>query len=289
MRKLAYSTPETRFPHDIPTTDGRNQYVLGRLERVINKLLGRPANVPTSILASVLNDLKVAVENVLPPGQLVTHALVTSPDSMRLTAEEVGDVLDYLQIKNTITEPDELYSSSAAFVGYGHGLCNSYSRPYTCATEEIYDLPFERVLVVDLTDTALRMTIKGMQSFASSGADSALIDPELGFVNGTSEGETQTLFAKIGARLRHFVQEYRTKITMILLTGTQVSDERFKETLRDALAELVAPQAMLQASFGVPNTELDQIFANAKGAAEVSKRRLEGPVRCVWWASCKLP
>lgn len=106
MKQLAYTTPDSRFPHDIPTTDGKVYYMIKRLQRIINKLLGRPANSQTSIIAAMVDELKTAVESA--SGERVTHALVTSPDSIRLTTEEVGDALDYLKIQNVMKDPDEL-------------------------------------------------------------------------------------------------------------------------------------------------------------------------------------
>ena len=142
-------------------------------------------------------------------------------------------------------------------------------------------------MIVDFSEAALSMTIKGMKSYKRYGADAALIDPELGFVDGTSDDEVQKLFAKIGARMRRFVQG---KVAMILLTGTRVSEGRFKATLKDALGGLVAPQALIgpgSPSFEGESADLDLVFATAKGAAEVAKRRLEGPVRCKWSEKCE--
>lgn len=143
------------------------------------------------------------------------------------------------------------------------------------------DLPFEEVLVIDFTDAALRMTIKGMEPFTNSGASATFIDPDLGFE------DSQSFFAKVEAQMRRFVQAYRSEITMILLTGTRANDERFKQALRDALADLVSLQAMLRNLFH-DHAEPMHVFATARGAAEVAKRRLEGPVRCTW-RNCKIP
>jgi hypothetical protein len=100
MKQLSSTTPETRFPRDIPTTIGRVQYVLNHLRRIINKFFGRPANRKTAILAGMLAQLKASVESALPSITPVTHAVMTSPDGMVLTDEEMDDVLDCLPIKD---------------------------------------------------------------------------------------------------------------------------------------------------------------------------------------------
>jgi hypothetical protein len=179
LKKLSYTTLQTRFPDDIQTTHGKVQYVLGRLQRISNKLVGVPANDQTAVFADMLKGLKIAVEDELPHKFRATHAVVTSPDSIRLTAEEIGDVLDFLHITNLMAEPDELYSASASYAGLSNGLCKTYSDPYTCAEEEHFNLPFERLLVVDFTDAALCVTLKGMRSYTSTGADAAFIDSDM--------------------------------------------------------------------------------------------------------------
>jgi hypothetical protein len=182
-----------------------------------------------------------------------------------------------------MAEPNELFAASAAYAGLGNGLYNFlYTEPYTCAHEKS-QLPFERVLLVDFSDAALGLTSKGMQSFKRLGNDAAaLIDTELRYVDGRSGDEAEKLFAKIGARIRRFVRDCGREVTMVLLTGTRVSETRFKETLIDALGELVAPQVKVE-----HGSDGDMVFATEKGAAEVAKRRLEGPMRCIWGEDCR--
>jgi hypothetical protein len=290
MRELSSTTRETRFPHNIPTTAGKLQYVLDHLRRFANKFFGRPANRKTAILAEMLAQLKASVESVLPSTTTVTHAIVTSPDSMRLTDWEMDDVLDYLHIKNLIKAPDSLYSISAAFAGTGHGLCKEYTKLYRCEAEDHLEFRNEDVLNVDFSDQALVMTTKGMQTYKSIGGGNADVDTELGYVEGLDDEETKELFEKIGKKMRNFVQRQRRKVTMILLTGTRVGEHRFKETLRDALEDLVATQAMRaidRSSSEDVTVDVYTVFATAKGAAEVAKRRLEAPVRCLWREDCE--
>ena len=148
----------------------------------MSKLLGRPANAQTATIAGMLAQLQKSIQEALASEvRVVTDAVVSSPESIYLTSEEVSDALDYLGIENLVTEPDELFATSAAYAGLGNGLCKSYTEPYTCAYEEP-QLRFERVLFVDFSDAALSLTIKGMQSFKRLRTDATLIDTELGYV-----------------------------------------------------------------------------------------------------------
>jgi len=145
------------------------------------------------------------LEEALPSGMCATHTIVASLSSMRLTAEEVGDVLNYLQIANLMTEPEELYSASSTYARLGNGLCKSYTQPYICAREEEFELPYERVVVVNFSETALSMTIKGMKCSKTLGVDVTFISPELGYVERKSDKEVQKLFEEIKVRMGRFV------------------------------------------------------------------------------------
>lgn len=109
MKQLSSTTPKTRFPDDIPTAVEKIQYILNHISRFINKMLHRPANRKTRILAEMVANLKESVESAIMPFRPITHAVVTSPDGMDLTEWELNDVLDYLHIKNLMGAPDDLY------------------------------------------------------------------------------------------------------------------------------------------------------------------------------------
>lgn len=290
MKQLSSTTRETRFPHNLPTTAGKAQYVLDHLQRFLNKFFGRPANRKTVILAEMLAQLRAFIESALPSITPVTHAIITSPDGMCLTDWEMNDVLDYLRIENLMEGPDSLYSISAAHAGTGHGLCKEYTKLYRCEAEDHLGFPYKNVLNVDFSDQALRMTIKGMRTYKAFGGGEAVVDTDLGYVEGLDDEEMEELFVGIGGKMRSFVQSQRRKITMILLTGTRVGEHRFKKTLRDALENLVATQAMeeIDRSFSKDvGVDVHTVFATAKGAAEVAKRRMEAPVRCLWREDCE--
>lgn len=144
------------------------------------------------------------------------------------------------------------------------------------------------MLNVDFSDQALRMMIKMMSTYKFGGGP-AIIDTKLAYIEELNDNAKNELFQEIREEMREFVQNQTHKITMILLTGTRVGDRRFKETLRDALGDLVATEALTEIDESLARDDSNhmyEIFATAKGAAEVAKRRLEAPVRCRWREDC---
>ncbi|KAH8725401.1 hypothetical protein GQ44DRAFT_772074 [Phaeosphaeriaceae sp. PMI808] len=176
MKQLYSTARETRFPHNIPTSAGKVQYVLDHLWRFIDKFFGRPANRKTAILTEMLAQLKASVESALSSITTVTHAIVISPDGMYLTDWEMDDVLNYLHINDLMEAPDSIYSISAAYEGTGHGLCKEYTKLYQCEAEDHLDFPNEDVLNVDFSDQALRMTTKGVQTYKAFGPDEVSLE-----------------------------------------------------------------------------------------------------------------
>jgi len=92
----------------------------------------------------------------------VIAAVLSSPDRIALTDEELGDVFDYLKLENLNVEPRtlyQLYATSAAYAGYGKGLCRTYIDAYACESEES-ELPTQRVLHLDLNSETLSGTLR---------------------------------------------------------------------------------------------------------------------------------
>lgn len=84
--------------------------------------------------------LKVEIEAALGDGQKVTAAVLSAPDRIKLTNEELIDVFDYLGLRNLMAEPDaleDLYATSSAYAGFGMGLCEQYTQPLRLQTRRI--------------------------------------------------------------------------------------------------------------------------------------------------------
>lgn len=247
--------------------------------------------------------LKIETEATLGDGQKVTAAVLSSPDRIRLTDEEISDVFDYVRIRNLMAEPDtldDLYATSSAYAGFGMGLCEQYTDPYACEREESH-FPTQRLLHLDFAPDSLSGTIKSLKSARDGSVEEAFIDPALGLgrLDGLNQkldlelGEERACWTAVTNRIRTLVRSFKHQITQLILTGTSASDPRFKAAVKDALRDLVAESTLKildaerkDGKEGKGETP-DLVFATAKGAAEFAKRRQEGPVRCVEGEECK--
>ncbi|KAI4189635.1 MAG: hypothetical protein LQ346_005077 [Caloplaca aetnensis] len=294
MQRLA-TGPQHRVPHDIPSNWDKLRYLKRRTQRLLNRAIGRPATPETAILASMVAKLKTQIEHSL--GEKVTTAVLSSPDRICLTEEEVSDVLDYLKIKNLMSIPDDLedlYATSAAFAGYGFGLCRQYTDPYACEREE-QRFPPQRLLHIDFTIHSLSGTIKSLNSARNGFADKTFISIDLGLGKLETSPEEEMYWTAVRDWIRLLVQSYKPRITQLMLTGSAAGDGRFREAVRDALYDLVSTTALDGLHPGntdvgahdAERTAEDFLYATAKGAAEFAKRRQEGPVRCAESEACK--
>ena len=271
----------------------------------MNKLCGRPATSETAVLAAMVSALYNKTQTWLGEEQPLTAAVLSSPNRVHLTDEEINDVFDYLKLKNLMAEPDsleDLYATSAAYAGYGRGLCNTYTDVDTCEREELR-FPFQRLLHIDFNRESLSGTIKSLQSARDGLVAAAFIDPDLGHGREevqlaiAPESDGKLYWAMVSARIRELVLSFKPSITDLLLTGTSATNGHFKAALRHALHDIVA-EGVLAILDGSSDGNEDNVieadewkaifeFATAQGAAEVAKRRQEGPVRCAQSDECK--
>lgn len=125
--------------------------------------------------------LKTATGSWLRGGN-VAAAVLSSPDQLKLTAEEIPDVFDYLGVRNLMAEPDtleDLYAISAAYAALGMVLCGHYTDPYACEREE-YRFPTQRLLLLDFTPESLSGTMMSLKSAKDGSAEETFIDLDLG-------------------------------------------------------------------------------------------------------------
>lgn len=112
----------------------------------------------------------------------MTRAVPSSPDRIHLTDEEISNVFDFLKTTNLMGIPNDLenlYATSAAFAGFGFGLCHDYTDPYACEREEQH-FPPQRLLHIDSTPDSLTGTIKSLNRARDGSADRTFTDINLG-------------------------------------------------------------------------------------------------------------
>lgn len=102
MQRLA-TDPRDRVRHDIPLSLDTRPYSIQRTQRIKNKAIGRLVNPGTALLADVVANLKVQVEDELGQGEKVIAAMLRSTDRIRLTGDQITDVLHHLEIENLVT------------------------------------------------------------------------------------------------------------------------------------------------------------------------------------------
>lgn len=269
-------------------------------QRRLNKLLGRPATPETAILASMVTKLQDVTEQWL-KGEPVTAAVITSPERIRLTDRELDDVCYHSKLKNLMAIPDsfeDLHATSAAYAGYGRGLCAHYTDAYECEYEA-WVFPYHFLLHIDFSRDSLSGTIKGLKTAMDGSLRESFIAPDLGLaqeegqVTSTSDIHDSPYWTMVSSRIHELVVSFKLPVTDLLLTGESAGNPQFQAVLRDTLHDIIAPDALAMfAEIGEESTSPEDQkytfeFATARGAAEVAKRRQEGPIRCRQTDECK--
>ena len=237
----------------------------------------------------MLSRLKIQVESVLKDGRKVTAAVLSSPDLVSLSGDEITDAFDYLSITNLMAKPDtleDLYASSAAYAGLGMGLCDHYTDPYICEQEDNQIYPSTRLLHLDFSPESLCVTVRWIKSAKEGKVDKSIVDYDLGL--GRSYILKNLYWDAVRSRIRKVVQSFGVRITQVILTGSSASDQRFKAVVREALKDWTTIGAFdMMEQQGLDGEPSMLLYATARGAAEFAKRRLEGPVRCKETERCK--
>ena len=307
MRQLA-SGPINRIPDHFSSNWEKLRYLKSRASRLANKLTGRSASPETAILAMMVSKLVNATDTWLESEHAVIAAVLSSPDRIKLTDEELGDVLDYLKLQNLMDNTRsiyQLYATSATYAGYGKGLCRTYIDAYACEREES-ELPDQRVLHLDLNSETLSGTLKTLRSAYDGSVDASFVDPGLGFgheegmlvMAGEVDDAREQYWTAVSDRVRELVKSlqrvYPPHVTELLLSGPYAANERFHDAIRAAFRDLGVDERV-RTSLGrrdeiIEDQEEERsffCFATARGAAEIAKRRQEGPVQCAQSDECR--
>lgn len=261
------------------------------LKRYLNKLLLRPADSRFSPLADMANQLRKEVEKYL--GKSITSAAISSPDRVRLTRVELGDIFDYIWMEDLVKDKgnpmfSELYSMSAALAGYGQGLCANYTNSYQCYREEEF-APAPWTLQLDFSNHSLSGATGGMNTARRSSGYMTFANTALGFSHQSRElkDADNEYWKQVGSQVREFSGTIPPE--SLLLTGEYASDPRFIRAVKNALSHLTRTPALRS----LDRTEITEgeakhfLFATSMGAAELAKRRQEGMARCMLRPDCR--
>ncbi|KAI0151622.1 hypothetical protein GGR57DRAFT_513938 [Xylariaceae sp. FL1272] len=249
--------------HDIST---RNAFFLYKIRCWIRKLFFLPSTPEVGILADM-------------------GAAVSSPDRVRLTVYEIGDILDYLWMDDLLSERkktvfNQLFGLPAAYAGYKQSLCESYTDAYQCYREE-YRFLRRWVLQLDFSRHGLTGAIEAMGISRTGWADADLVD----LTPGENDRPREDTLAEreywhaVETRIRAFV-EANHKPEVLYLTGESADAPRFLEAVRNALGDTISPTVLESLGDAAMMTNRDFTFVTSMGAAEFAKRIQEGMARC---------
>jgi len=229
--------------------------------------MGMPASQDVGFLTKVLSDLLARVEEYL--GEPVHSAGVTTPHLVALYQEDLQDAFEHvgLSFLKFPVRYDILYETSAAYAGYGYGLCSDYTDPAACRNVQ-QDMGSEVVMAVLYTRTALTI------SFSITKSAYYLYEPDNRHLSDFTLGyDARTLWAIEGEywnevewNLEKLMQEnpYYKRPAKVLLMGDCVQDEEFIRRLEGALSRQMADMPDISSQ--------DSLFVAAMGAAELAKR-----------------
>ena len=209
-----------------------------QLRRKARKAVGLPASQDVGILARLLGDLRSQVEQSI--GERVEAAGVTTLNLIALYEEDLRDAFEYLNLRY-LAFPLRYgisHETSAAYAGYGYGLCSSYLDETTCKEEQT-NMPSEVVMAVLYTTNVLTVSLSVVKSayYLYEPRTRYLLDFSLGYddraIASDEDEYWNALRVKLGEILR--VNPYFERPAKVLLMGDCVKMGRFQDALTSAL------------------------------------------------------
>ena len=235
-----------------------------QLHRKVRKALGLPASQDVGILAKMLGDLRSKVEESI--GQGVQEAGMTTLDLIALYDEDLQDAFEYLRMRylSFPVRYDVLYETSAAYAGYGYGLCSDYLDKPACKTEQV-NMPSEVVMPVLYTHKVLTVSLSIVKSayYLWEPPYRYLSDFDLGYDARCLSSDEQDYWNAVRLRLGEILgsNPYYERPAKILLMGDCVEIDLFHEALIGALDDYVPEKPEI-------------IDSNPEGAAAVGVSKL---------------
>ncbi|KAL8711274.1 MAG: hypothetical protein Q9225_007136 [Loekoesia sp. 1 TL-2023] len=241
--------------------------------RKARKAIGLPASSDVGALATMLSRLRAGVEEKVGP---ITSAGVTTMNLVALYDEDLHDAFEYVGL-DYITFPvgyvghNILYETSAAYAGYGYGLCRSAdyrTDPEACKQEQ-YNMTDEVVMAVLYTDIVLSVSLSVIRSAYALWEPPYryLADFDLGYKSNPGMNPEKEYWRAVEQKLQQIMIDNPNyeRPSKVLLMGDRIEEPGFKETLVKALSEQMKeemPEILGEGAVGVA----------ARGTAEMAKR-----------------
>lgn len=241
--------------------------MLRQWKRKARKAIGLPASTDVGYLSTMLGNLRAAAEEQvgsIKSGAVTTMNLVALYDEDILDAFEFAG-LEYIAFPVGSVGHNLVYETSAAFAGYGFGLCADYKTSIEQCKQEQYNMTDETVMAVLYTDNVLTISLSVVKSayYLWEPQYRYRTNFDLGYDNINEQG----YWDKVEAELKQLMIQnpnYR-RPSKVLLIGDRTDDRGFEMKLRAALAEETykRPVVLGKEAAGVA----------AKGVAEMAKRK----------------
>ena len=217
-------------------------------------------------------------EVVAQTGLGVTSAAVITPNLPALYEEDLLDVFEYVGLDFvTLDQPrffDYLYETSAAYAGYGFGLCTNYRNQTDCQREE-RGMNATNILSILYTDDILTVDLDLVASayyiyFPRTLNASEFYDGYL--TGGLGKGRRADYWDHVEERMSKTLGSWRGAfLSKVVLMGNRVEEENFRRRLdRALLARGNRPELL----------SWEAEFVAAKGVAEMAKRQPYRGSRC---------
>ncbi|KAH7409505.1 hypothetical protein BKA64DRAFT_742587 [Cadophora sp. MPI-SDFR-AT-0126] len=237
-----------------------------RTLRALRKAAGLPASRDVAALSAMIQDLRCKAEAILGTEISSIPILAVTPSLVALCEEDLVDAFEYaglqqVRLKN-YSPGSYVHETSAAYAGYGLGLCSDPQNPAVCQKEEA-DMQMENILSLLFTRSALRIIYTPVRSayFFSSLSLRFYAHWDLGLDARDEEG----YWKRVREAIEQGPRDYPgfPMPDKVLLMGESARDERF----RSVLEEIISGWGASPQVFG-DDTE----FVAAKGAAELARR-----------------
>jgi len=252
-----------------------------QVKRRLNKLRGLPATRDVGIIASLISELRDAVDSQLGDGA-TSKVLPTLPTLPGLRQEDLSDAMEYAGLSLLVTHKHYgAYAgeTSSAFAGMGFGLCEHYEKCYTCEAEEAH-MPFSHVLALSLSQNSFSAAYTYMQSAFESFHESEIMRFDLGLEEEVDDRDWY--WSQIRESIVTVGRTAQRPLNTVVLLGEDGDNPHFIEVVQEVLLELdlvghgmrVSNQRMRE------RAAADPLYIAARGAAEFAKRAQASPPNC---------
>ena len=243
-------------------------------ERKARKAAGIPASSEVAVLSTMIQSLRSATGSHL--GHDINSAVATTPHLVALYLEDIHDAFEYLHLRH-LDLPVRyglLRETSAAYAGYGHGLCSDYTDQVACKSEQ-QNMPNDVVMAVLYTTSALMVSLSILSSsyYLWESPERHIEDFGLGSAANCDNSGSTFYWEKIRDRLMEIMvtHQYYEKPRKVLLMGESANDARFQRVLDDVLRSVMHDQPEYY------REQMEEVAA--LGAAEMAKRASWDPYK----------